>query len=84
MAAWRKRPLGEIVYLFLDARYEKVRQDGQIRDAAILIASGVDRARQTAYLGRFRFAQRAGSALARLFAEFDRPRPGWGAAHRQR
>ena len=42
LAAWRKRPLGEILYLFLDARYEKVRQDGQIRDAAILIASGVD------------------------------------------
>ena len=32
LAAWRKRPLGEIVYLFLDARYEKVRQDGQIRE----------------------------------------------------
>ncbi len=41
-SAWRERPLGEIVYLYLDARYEKVRQDGQIRDAAILIASGVD------------------------------------------
>jgi putative transposase len=39
--AWRKRPLGEILYLFLDARYEKVRQDGQIRDAAILIAAGI-------------------------------------------
>jgi transposase-like protein len=43
LEAWRNRPLGEIVYLYLDARYEKVRQDGQIRDAAILIASGVDR-----------------------------------------
>lgn len=42
LAAWRQRPLGEIRYLFLDARYERVRQDGQIRDAAILIASGVD------------------------------------------
>lgn len=42
LAAWRKRPLGARVYLFLDARYEKVRQDGQIRDAALLIASGVD------------------------------------------
>jgi transposase-like protein len=43
LQAWRSRPLGEIVYLFLDARYEKIRQDGQIRDAAILIAAGVDR-----------------------------------------
>jgi transposase-like protein len=42
LTAWRNRPLGQIVYLYLDARYEKVRQDGQIRDAAILIASGVD------------------------------------------
>lgn len=41
LEAWRKRPLGAIVYLYLDARYEKVRMDGQIRDAAILIASGV-------------------------------------------
>lgn len=39
---WRNRRLGEIVYLYLDARYEKVRIDGQVRDAAILIASGVD------------------------------------------
>lgn len=42
LEAWRRRPLGEIVYLFLDAHYEQVRQDGQIRDAAILIATGVD------------------------------------------
>ena len=27
--AWRNRPLGEYVYLYLDARYEKVRMDGQ-------------------------------------------------------
>lgn len=39
---WRERPLGEIPYLYLDARYEKVRQDGQVRDAAVLIATGVD------------------------------------------
>ena len=39
---WRNSPLGEIVYLYLDARYEKVRQDGHIRDCAVLIAFGVD------------------------------------------
>jgi putative transposase len=38
---WRERPLGEIRYLFLDARHEKVRESGQIRDAAVLIATGV-------------------------------------------
>lgn len=41
LEAWRNRPLGEIVYLYLDARYEKVRQAGSVRDAAILMASGV-------------------------------------------
>jgi putative transposase len=38
---WRNRPLYEFRYVFLDARYEKVRQNGQVRDAAILIAVGV-------------------------------------------
>jgi transposase-like protein len=42
LAAWRTRPLGEIAYLYLDARYENVRQDGQVRDAAVLMAVGVD------------------------------------------
>jgi len=38
---WRERPLGEVRYLFLDARYEKVREAGQVRDAAVLVASGI-------------------------------------------
>jgi len=38
---WRNRPLGACIYLYLDARYEKVRIDGQVREAAVLIASGV-------------------------------------------
>jgi putative transposase len=42
LEAWRKRPLCECPYLILDARYEKVRQDGQVRDTAILMASGID------------------------------------------
>jgi transposase-like protein len=49
--AWRTRPLGEYPYVYLDARYEKVRQDGQVRDAAVLIASGVDTAGRRAVLG---------------------------------
>lgn len=48
---WRTRPLGEIPYLYLDARYEKVRKDGQVRDAAVLIATGVDRAGRRQVLG---------------------------------
>jgi putative transposase len=38
---WRERPLGEITYLYVDARYEKVRQSGQVRDAAVLMAKGI-------------------------------------------
>ncbi len=49
--AWRTRPLGEYPYVYLDARYEKVRQDGQVRDAAVLIASGVDAQGKRAVLG---------------------------------
>jgi len=39
--AWRQRALDEVVYLFLDARYERVRMNGQICDAAVLLATGV-------------------------------------------
>ena len=41
LTQWRNSPLGESIYLYLDARYEKVRQDGQVRDTAVLIAVGV-------------------------------------------
>ena len=41
LEAWRGRTLGEIRYLFLDARYEKSRQGGVVRDAAVLSAFGV-------------------------------------------
>ena len=32
LAAWRDRPLGEIKYLILDARYEKMRHGGIVRE----------------------------------------------------
>jgi putative transposase len=38
---WRERPLGEYLYLFLDAYYEQVREDGQVRHLAVLVAVGV-------------------------------------------
>lgn len=41
LEAWRCRPLGEVPYLVLDARYEKVRMDGHMLDCAVLIAVGV-------------------------------------------
>ena len=41
LEAWRTRPLGEIRYLFIDARYEKVRLGGVVRDVAVLSAIGI-------------------------------------------
>jgi len=40
--AWRNRPLGEFRHLFIDARYEKEREGGVVRDAAIFAAIGID------------------------------------------
>lgn len=48
---WRERPLGEIRYLYLDARYEKVRESSQVRDAAVLVATGIDPTGERQVLG---------------------------------
>ncbi len=48
---WRERPLGEITYLYVDARYEKVREAGQVRDAAVLVATGITPAGERQVLG---------------------------------
>jgi len=48
---WRNRPLGEYPYLFLDAYYEQVREDGQVRDLAVLTAVGVNLGRKREILG---------------------------------
>lgn len=42
LTAWRERPLGVFPYIILDARYEKVRCEGSVRNLAVLIAIGVD------------------------------------------
>lgn len=42
LIAWRNRTLDYYRYLFLDARYEKVRVDNVVRDCAVLIAIGVN------------------------------------------
>jgi transposase-like protein len=41
LAAWRERPLDETPYLFLDARYERVREAGRLVDCAVLVATGI-------------------------------------------
>jgi transposase-like protein len=41
LEAWRNRPLGQVKYLILDARYEKMRHGGIVRVAAVLSAIGI-------------------------------------------
>jgi len=48
---WRERPLGDVTYLYVDARYEKVREAGQVRDAAVLVATGITPAGERQVLG---------------------------------
>jgi putative transposase len=38
---WRARPLGVTPYVLLDARYERVREAGQLVDCAVLVAVGI-------------------------------------------
>jgi putative transposase len=41
LTAWRQRPLGQTNYLYVDARYEKMRYGGAVVSCAVLIAVGV-------------------------------------------
>lgn len=51
LTAWRQRPLGEIHYLLLDARYEKVRVAGTVTSCALLVAVGITPGGQRTILG---------------------------------
>jgi len=48
---WRKRSLGAYPYVYLDARYEKVRSNGSVLDMAVLVAIGVSETGQRQILG---------------------------------
>ena len=41
LSLWRDRPLGPTPYVFVDARYEKVRHNGHFIECAVLIALGI-------------------------------------------
>lgn len=41
LKAWRQRPLGIFRYVYLDARYEKVREAGVVVDSAVFVAVGI-------------------------------------------
>ena len=51
LQAWRERPLETVPYVILDARYEKVRHGGSVRDCAVLIAIGILENGQRSVLG---------------------------------
>jgi putative transposase len=51
LTRWRDRPLGEVPYVFLDARYEKVRHGGSVVSCAVLMAFGVDDTGHRSVLG---------------------------------
>lgn len=51
LSAWRQRPLEAMPYVYLDARYEKVRHGGRVLDSAVQLAIGVDRQGQRSVLG---------------------------------
>ena len=51
LAKWRERPLGEYPFLYLDAYYEQVREDGHVCDLAVLSAVGINPAGKREILG---------------------------------
>lgn len=51
LEAWRTRPLPPHPYVYLNVRYEKVRQAGLVQKAAVLIAVGVDEGGKRQVLG---------------------------------
>jgi len=51
LGKFRRRELGIIRYVYLDARYEKVRENGSVKDLAILTAIGVNEEGKREILG---------------------------------
>lgn len=51
LVAWRERPLGVFPFVQLDALWCKVRQNGLVKDAAVLVASGVSENGKRSLLG---------------------------------
>ncbi|MCP3892590.1 MAG: IS256 family transposase, partial [Desulfobulbaceae bacterium] len=41
LLTWRERPLGSFTYVYIDARYKKVRHNGVVIDCAVLLAIGI-------------------------------------------
>jgi putative transposase len=51
LETWRNRTIDQIEYLIIDARYEKVRVSGSVRDCAVLVAIGIQPSGHRSVLG---------------------------------
>jgi transposase-like protein len=51
LQAWRERSLGQFPYVYMDARYEKVRHNGVVIDCAVLLAIGISSSGHREVLG---------------------------------
>lgn len=51
LQTWRERTLGAYPFVYLDARYEKVRHAGIVRSSAVLVAIGVNESGHREVLG---------------------------------
>ncbi len=84
LEAWRSRPLGEIAYLILDARYEKIRHGGSVVPCAVLVAIGVTAEGSALHSRRERLALGGGGSLAGVPRFAAGSRPARRAVSRQR
>lgn len=84
LEAWRTRPLGAFAYLLVDARYEKARIGGVVRDAAILSAVGIGEDGKRSVLGLSVALSEGRDPLARLSRQPRGARAAWRALHHQR
>lgn len=51
LSAWRERPLGVFPFVQCDAIWVKIRQNGLVKDAAVLVASGINERGRRSLLG---------------------------------
>ena len=51
LSAWRERPLEVFPFVQCDAVWVKIGQGGLVKDAAVLVASGVDESGKRSLLG---------------------------------
>jgi len=67
---WRGRSLGKsFPYLVIDATYEKVRENGQIRDRAALMVVGIDEDGYRQFLGTYMKTTETEASWSEVFAD---------------